>query len=279
MSGVASASQVKELRDLTGAGFMDCKHALSETKGDIEAAKDYLRKKGLASAAKRANREVKDGLIFIESSGNQGAMVEINCETDFVAKTDDFQKLGQELLKKVSTEGEKTIASNAVKLLAQELSGKLGENIAIHRAAVIETKQGVVVAYRHHNHKIGILVELAFSKPETGKHEEVLKTGRDIAMQAAALRPQFLSPEQVSSEFVEREKAIFRDQVKDKPVAAQEKIIEGKLRKRYEEICLLNQKSVIDNSKTVAAIVADLGKKVNDAITVKSFRRLEIGVE
>ena len=146
-------------------------------------------------------------------------------------------------------------------------------------AALFETKSGLIASYLHHNQKIGILVDLAFSKSDLSKNEEIIKLGRDIAMQAAALRPQFLRPEDIKGDFLEREKAIFRDQVKDKPANVQDKIIEGKLAKRYEEICLLNQKSVIDNSKSITQIVAELGKKLGDNITVKRFVRFEIGVE
>ncbi|PIQ86242.1 MAG: translation elongation factor Ts [Candidatus Omnitrophica bacterium CG11_big_fil_rev_8_21_14_0_20_45_26] len=279
MADVASASKVKELREMTGAGIMDCKQALSDAKGDLEAAKDLLRKKGLASAQKRANREVKDGQVFVESNGQMGILAEVACETDFVAKTEDFQKLGQFIIAQIKTSSENIITSDAIKTQVQAVIGKIGENIAVRRAVKFETKSGFVASYRHHNHKIGILVELAFQKPELAKQEEVIKTARDIAMQTAALRPQFLKPEEVSPEFLEREKNIFRDQVKDKPAAAQDKIIEGKLRKRFEEICLLNQKSVIDNSKSVETVVAELGKKLGDQITVKRFCRFEIGVE
>lgn len=279
MPSAVSAEQVKELRDITGAGMMDCKQALSEAAGDLEKAKDILRKKGLASAQKRASREAKEGIIFLDSAPSKGVLVELNCETDFVAKTDDFQNLGKYILSQVSQKGESILSATDIQNRIQEASGKIGEKIAARRAVCYETKSGLVASYRHHNNKIGILVELSFSKQDLAKNEEVLKVGRDIAMQAAALRPQFLRPEDIKGDFLEREKAIFRDQVKDKPANVQDKIIEGKLQKRYEEICLLNQKSVIDNSKTVSQIVAELGKKLGDAITVKRFSRFEIGAE
>ena len=279
MAIAVSAEQVKELRDLTGAGMMDCKQALAEASGDLEKAKDILRKKGLATAQKRASRDAKDGIIFVESTPSKGVMVELNCETDFVAKTNDFQSLGKYVLEHVSQKGESAVTSSDIQNRIQEASGKIGEKIAVKRAARVETKSGLVASYRHHNHKIGILVEFAFSKPDLAKNEEVSKIARDVAMQAAALRPQFLKPEEVSTEFINREKEIFRDQVKDKPANVQDKIIEGKLQKRYEEICLLNQKSVIDNSKSASQIVEALGKKLGDSITVKRFCRFEIGVE
>ncbi len=276
---IIAAEQVKELRDLTGAGMMDCKQALAEVGGDIEKAKDVLRKKGLAQAEKRASREAKDGIVFVESNPAKGVLLEINCETDFVAKTDDFQNLGKYIFQQVSEKGEAVLTAGDVQARVQEVSGKIGEKIAARRAVRFETKSGLVASYCHHNHKIGILVELAFSKAELAKNEEVLKTAKDIAMQAAALRPQFLRPDEISADFLDREKAIFSDQVKDKPANVQGKIIEGKLQKRYEEICLLNQKSVIDNTKSISQIVEALGKKLGDSITVKRFSRFEIGVE
>ena len=279
MSNTASAGRVKELRELTGAGFMDCKQALAETGGDLEQAKDFLRKKGLAAAGKRASREAKEGIVFLESDGKKGVLVELNCETDFVARTDDFQTLGQFLLSQVSTGGESVIHSDRIETQVKEVGGKIGEKIAVRRAVRLETKSGLIASYRHHNHKIGILIQFEFSKPELIQNEEVLKIAKDIAMQVAALRPQFLKPEEIPADFLEREKAIFREQVKDKPANAQDKIIQGKLAKRFEEICLLNQKSVIDNSKTISEILRSLGEKAGDLVSIKRFDRFEIGVE
>lgn len=279
MSNVASADKVRELREMTGAGFMDCKQALLETSGDLEQAKDALRKKGLAAAGKRASREAKDGLIFVVSDGRRGALLELNCETDFVAKTDDFQKLGERLLAKVLEKGEAAIQGGDTETQIQEVSGKIGEKIAVRRAVKYEAKSGLVACYRHHNFKIGILIEFEFSKLELAQNPDVLKTAKDLAMQAAALRPQFLAPGEIDSAFLEREKAIFREQIKDKPAQVQEKILAGKLEKRYEEICLLNQKSIVDNTKSVQDIVKALSQKVGETITIKRFSRFEIGFE
>lgn len=279
MTNVASAEQVRELREITGAGIMDCKWALAEAKGDLEQAKDLLRKKGLAAAGKRANRDAKEGVVFIESTGKKAALLELNCETDFVAKTDDFQKLGSLVLSEVFQKGESAVQSSDLQTKVQEASGKTGEKIAIRRAALLEVKSGYISSYRHHNFKIGILIQFEFSKEETSKNEEFVKTAKDIAMQVAALRPQFLNPTEVPAEFIEREKAIFREQVKDKPAQAQDKIIQGKLEKRYEDICLTNQKSVIDATKSIAQILETLGKKLGDSITIRRFKRFEIGVE
>ncbi len=271
------SSQVKELRDITGAGMMDCKQALLETGGDIEKAKDYLRKKGVASADKRASKEAKDGMIFIQNDGKTGAMAEVNSETDFVARTDDFQKLGAAAVKAVAEKGEAAIESDAIQTQAKEVSGKIGEKISVRRAVRFQTNAGLVVSYRHHNQKIGVMVELAFSNAALAQNAEVEKLGKDIAMQSAALRAPFLSKDQVSAEFLEREKSIFRDQVKDKPANVQDKIIDGKLQKRFEEVCLLEQKSVIDPAKSIAQLVDALGKKLGSPITVKRFQRFEIG--
>ena len=277
MTTNVQSSQVKELRDMTGAGFMDCKQALLETNGDLEKAKDFLRKKGLASADKRSSKEAKDGMVFVECNGKIGAMVEINSETDFVARTDDFQKLGNETVKQVAQKNEAAIQSDSVQTHAKEVSGKIGEKISVRRAVRFETNSGLVVSYRHHNQKIGVLVELAFSNAALNQNEEVAKIGKDIAMQAAALRAPFLNKSEVSAEFQEREKAIYREQVKDKPANVQDKIIEGKLQKRFEEVCLIEQKSVVDSSKSIFQLVEALGKKLGSPITVKSFRRFEVG--
>ena len=279
MAHVASAEQVKELREVTGAGIMDCKQALAETNGDLEQAKDYLRKKGLAAAGKRASREAKEGIVFVECDGKKGALLELNCETDFVARTDDFQKLGQWILSQVSAKGESAVQANDVKARIDEVGGKIGEKIAAHRAVFMTTQTGLIASYRHHNHKIGILIQFEFSKPDLSTNEEILKTAKDVAMQVAALRPQFLKSDEIPNDFLEREKAIFREQVKDKPANVQDKIIQGKLEKRYEEICLLNQKSVVDNTKSISALIDLLGKKLGAPITIKRFSRFEIGVE
>ncbi len=279
MTYVATAEQVKELREVTGAGIMDCKQALAETSGNLEQAKDCLRKKGLAAAGKRASREAKDGIVFVETNGKTGAMVDLSCETDFVARTDDFQNLGKSLLSAVLQKGESAAKTPDTESLIQEVSGKIGEKIAARRAVRYESNRGLVASYRHHNNKIGILIEFEFSKPELSQNQDVLKAAKDIAMQIAALRPQFLKPDEIDGAFLEREKTIFREQVKDKPANVQDKIIQGKLEKRYEEICLLNQKSVLDNTKSIAQIVDALGKKFQDTIFVKRFSRFEIGFE
>ena len=279
MANVLSAEVVKELRDVTGAGMMDCKQALVEANGDIEQAKDLLRKKGLASANKRANREAKDGIIFLQSDSKKGVMLELNCETDFVAKTDDFTKLGNELLALIGQKGESVIQTDAIQTKIQEVSGKTGEKIASKRSVSLQAANGFIASYKHHNSKIGILIQFETSKPELNSNEEVQKTAKDIAMQVAALRPQFLKPSEIDPAFLEREKAIFRDQVKDKPANVQDKIIQGKLEKRYEEVCLLNQKSVIDNSKSISQILETLSQKLGGNILIKSFKRFEIGFE
>jgi len=271
------ANQVKDLREMTGAGMMDCKQALVETGGDIEKAKDFLRKKGLASADKRSAKEAKDGMIFIQNDGKTGAMVEVNSETDFVARTEDFQKLGAAAAKEIAAKGESAIESDLIQTHAKEVSGKIGEKISVRRAVRYQTNAGLVVSYRHHNQKIGVLVELAFSSAALSQNSEVEKMGKDIAMQAAALRAPFLSKDQVSAEFIDREKAIYREQVKDKPANVQDKIIDGKLQKRFEEVCLIEQKSVIDATKSIAQLVDALGKKLGSPITVKRFDRFEIG--
>ncbi len=273
------ANLVRELREMTGAGFMDCKQALAEAKGDLGAAKDLLRKKGLAAADKHASREAKDGLIFVQADAKQASMVEVNCETDFVARTDEFQKLGGEILSQVAQKGDGAINLEAILSRVREVSGKLGEKISVRRAVRWSITSGLIASYLHHNKKIGIFIELSFSDGKLTQDPQVDRLGKDLAMQIAALRTPFLSVDDVTPDFLEREKAIFRDQVKDKPENVQEKILQGKIAKRLEEICLLNQKSVLDPSKSISQIVQALGQKLGCPISVKRFQRFEVGVE
>jgi elongation factor Ts len=273
-----SAGLVKELRERTGAGMMDCKKALEETGGDMEAAIDLLRSRGTAKAAKRAGKEATEGAIglHIDRSSGVGALVEVACETDFVARTDDFQALASELAEHVAVEATATDGSAAGDALLKqkfqggdrtveekitEVSAKTGERIVVRRYARFDAGDGAVAGYVHLTGKIGVLVELAGSSDAD--------TARDVAMHIAATRPLAETP----AELVERERAVYLEQVRNegKPENIQAKIVEGKLKKFYKEQSLLEQPFVKDPDRTV--------KDLLGGGTVRRFVRYELGEE
>ncbi len=269
-----SSENVKLLREMTGAGMLDCKKALEEANGDIEKAKEILRIKGLAKADKKASRETKEGLIVAKSTPSKGAMIELACETDFVARNDSFKELANKILDYVlenvkDTKGESRDSSIlqgkidgiTIEELLKEAIAKIGENIQLKRYCVIE---GPNFSYIHGGGRIGVL--LAYE----GENLDVVK---DVALQIAAMRPEFLSPETVPQDVIEREKAIYMEQAKKegKPENMLEKIAEGKLKKFYEEKALLNQKFIKDEKKTIQDYI-----KANN-VAIKGFCRFEIG--
>jgi elongation factor Ts len=271
-----SAAEVKELRERTGAGMMDCKKALQETGGDMEAAIDLLRSKGAAKAAKRAGKEASEGAIGSHIEGGVGAMVELNCETDFVARTDDFQSLAQELARHVAGHSSATEGAEAGEALLSEafeggaqtveqhvtqVSAKTGEKIVVRRFARFET-DGMLGTYVHMTGKIGVLVDLSGGSDELAK---------DVAMHIAAASPLGVKREDVPADVVERERAVYLEQVRQegKPEHIQEKIVEGKLGKFYKEQALLEQPFVKDPDQTVGALVGDA--------EVRRFVRFELG--
>ncbi len=183
-----SADSVKQLRDRTGAGMMDCRAALLAASGDIEKAIDVLRKKGVAHAAKRAGREAKEGLVIVRVEGKKAALVEANCETDFVARTEDFRKLTLLALEETLSHGEKALLSEKISREVAELSGKIGEKILIRRVKLVTSEQGVLFAYNHSNHKLGVVLEILVSD-KSKKHTEFEALGKNLAMQVAAGDP------------------------------------------------------------------------------------------
>lgn len=284
-----SASQVKELREMTGAGMMDCKAALTENGGDIEASVDWLRKKGLSKAAKKSGRTAAEGLIGMATAGNKGALVEVNSETDFVARNDQFQGLVRGIAQAaLGTGGDVAATSAAVlastgKSVADSLTdaiATIGENMQLRRAAVIEVADGVVASYVHNAvadglGKIGVLVGLA----STGDKAKLAALGKQIAMHVAAAQPAAVRASEVDPSIVEREKAIFADQARQsgKPEAVIEKMIEGRIRKFYEEITLLAQAFVVNPDQTVQAAVDAVAKEIGAPVEVTSFVRLVLG--
>ena len=284
-----TASMVKELREMTGAGMMDCKKALTETAGDIEKAVEFLREKGLAAAAKKAGRVAAEGLVrTLVIEDKKAVIVEVNSETDFVAKNADFQNYVAE----VAVQAMKTSAESIEafleepwnlepsKTVAQELSSKIaviGENLSIRRFEKINAESGCVVEYIHGGGRIGVLVEA-----ETNVVNEAVKEAlKNVAMQIAALRPQYVSRDEISEEFIEKEKEILKAQAKnempDKPDNIIDKMIIGRLQKELKEFCLLDQTYVKDNELTVAKYLDQVSKEIGGKVAVKKFVRFETG--
>jgi elongation factor Ts len=283
-----SASLVKELREKTGAGMMDCKTALTEVKGDIEAAVDWLRKKGLSKAAKKAGRIAAEGLIGIHTAGNAGAMVEVNSETDFVARNEQFQdtvtkiaalaaKAKGDLAKLLAMTypGQKATVEDHVK----EMIATIGENMTVRRTAALEVPKGAVGSYMHSQvvpglGKIGVLVALA----SDGKiADELSALARQIAMHVAATNPVALDLAGVPSETLEREKAILADKNKGKPPQVLEMIVASGLKSYAKDNCLLDQSYIHDPSKTVTQVLKEAEGKVGAPVKIAGFARYALG--
>ena len=270
-----TAALVKELRERTGAGMMDCKKALTATDGDMDKAVDVLREKGLAAAAKKASRIAAEGAVasFVSPDGKVGVIVEVNCETDFVAKTPGFQDMAKAIAKQIAV----TAPADVAALLASEMDGqtvsavvtaaiaKIGENMAVRRFARLEAAEdGLVAAYIHMGGKIGTLVNLVGGSAELGK---------DLAMQVAAANPQYLTREQVPADVLEHEKAVQREKARNegKPDKIIEKMVMGRIQKFYKDVCLVDQEFVKDPDLTVAALLKQKAAKVSD------FARFQLG--
>lgn len=272
-----TAQAVNTLRQMTNAGLMDCKKALVETNGDIDAAVDILRKKGIASATKKAGREVKDGAIFqaISPDSKSGILVEINCETDFVARNDMFKTFGDEIAKKLLANPSTDVEADRVAAVA-----KIGENIQVRRSQKLEVSgNGLVAAYIHAGAKIGVLVEVGAGKEGTTGTEDFKQLVRDITLHIAAASPISVRREDVSPEVVAKEREIHAqsDALKGKPAAAMENILKGKLNKFFETNCLLEQGFVKNPELKVEAHVASVAKKAGDDISIRRFIRFQLG--
>ncbi len=282
-----TAGLVKELRDLTGAGMMDCKAALTETDGDVEAAVDWLRKKGLAKAAKKAGRVAAEGLVAVESAGHNAAIVEVNAETDFVARNPDFQAFVREATKvALNTDGSLEAFANAKfpgadvsvaeKLTA--LVATIGENMALRRVAKLTVSEGVVASYVHGQvidgqGRIGVLVALE----SAGDVEKLSTLGRQIAMHVAALNPLALDETGISAETVAREKAILLEKHQGKPAAVQDKIAESGIKSFFKENTLLDQPFVHDGSKSVSQVLKEAEGQVGAPVKLTAFVRFALG--
>ena len=282
-----TAALVKELREKTGAGMMDCKGALNETNGDLEAAVDWLRKKGLAKAAKKAGRVAAEGLVAVESAGRHAAIVEVNSETDFVARNDGFQSFAREAAKlALNTDG--TLegleaatfpgSSTTVKDTLSNLIATIGENMTLRRVAKVEVAKGVIASYVHGQiseglGKIGVFVAL-----ESEGDVEFLSTlGRQIAMHIAATNPVALDASGIDPAVVERESNILREKNAGKPDHVMAKIVESGLKSYYKEVTLLEQPFVHDGSKTISQVLKEAAGKAGGEVKIKSFVRYALG--
>lgn len=285
---------IKTLRDKTNAGMMDCKAALVEAAGDIEAAETVLRKKGIADAEKKAGRAAKEGVIAsaIDEDARAGVLVEVNCETDFVAKNENFRAFVDQILSHIGATGG---ADSLEALLAQDFSGdqgqtleefikakvgELGENMGLARFARYALEgNGVVASYIHMQGRVGVLVEVNCGEENTARDDGFREFVKDLTLHIAAAQPLCVDRSGVPADKVEAEKDIFREQMKDKPADIIERIIEGKLGKFYSTNCLLEQGFIKDGDKTIQDLVGELEKSTGDKISIARFERYAVGEE
>jgi elongation factor Ts len=282
-----NAGMVKELRDKTGAGMMDCKAALTETSGDLEGAVDWLRKKGLAKAAKKAGRVAAEGLIGIALAPHKGVVIEVNSETDFVARNDLFQGLVKMIADVALDTGgnvEKILAARAGSItIAEAISdtiAKVGENMTLRRAAALSVGQGVVASYVHSSvgdglGRIGVIVTLE----STGKSDELKAFGRMVAMHVASANPQAIEASALDAATIEREKNVLADKAKaqGKPANVVEKIVESGLKTFYKEVCLLDQAFIFDDKKSVAQALKESEARAGAPVKIGGFVRYALG--
>ena len=281
-----TTQMISELRSRTGAGIGDCKSALDEAAGDLERAGELLRKKGIAKAEKRAGRSASQGIVVVElaADGKSGGMIELNCETDFVAKTDDFLALANDLAKHVAAQAPIGVNGGSIddqsfrgKSLAEavkEISGKTGEAMTVNRYARFEQPNGVVATYRHHNGQVAVLVDV-----EGPAGEALTNFAKDAALHIASADPIGVSEADIPADQIERERRIAEEQVaaEGKPENIRSKIVDGKIRKFIAERTLMGQAFVKDESQTVADLAKAAAKLAGAAVTVKRFARFKVG--
>jgi elongation factor Ts len=286
-----STTDIKQLRESTGAGILDCKKALQEAEGNIDKAIEFLRKKGLAAASKKASREANDGLVSAQVSddGQTAVMVEVNCETDFVARTEDFQNLVMALVRQMMSQPgfDKVEAlltapsiDNPDKTVNEQITeaiAKLGENIIVKRVARFDLPaEGVLDSYIHIGGRVGVLIEVLGASGD-----KVTELAHDLTLQIAAASPRFVNEDDVPSETIEAERNIYRAQLAEekKPDNIKERIIDGKLKKWYGEVALMNQEFVKDNDFTIGKLVDKFSREVGQPLTVTRFARFELGTD
>jgi elongation factor Ts len=271
-----TASSVAKLRELTNAGMMDCKKALTESQGNVEAAVDLLRKRGAATATNKGTREAREGVIarFIAPGGLLGVLVEVNCETDFVGRNELFRAFADDVARKLANDPKVDLEADRIAAVA-----KIRENIKIPRHARMEVQgNGMIAAYIHTGAKVGVLVEVGAEKEATVANDEFKQLVKDITLQIAAGHPHVVSREQVPADLLAKEKEIAAEQVKGKPPQAIAKIVEGKLEKFYQTYCLVDQGFVKRNSEvSVKEHIGGVAKQLGDQVTIRRFVRFQVG--
>jgi len=291
-----SMELVKQLREMTGAGMLDCKKALEEAGGDIEKAKEILRKKGLAKAAKKASRETKEGLVVAVGDRNKGVLLEVNCETDFVARNELFQNYVKQIAELIAKEDKfKNVGVGDVEELkkteiepgkdvdtfVKEAIAKIGENIQIKRFARFdaEGENRVVATYIHPPGRIGAMVEIECEPAELCEKPEVQELIKDLLLQIAAMRPEYLTTEEVPADIIQKEKEIYMEQARKegKPEHILERIAEGKIKKFFQEKVLLEQPFIKEEKKSIKKLIEEVAKQAGGNIKVNRFVRFELG--
>ncbi|MDR1359111.1 MAG: translation elongation factor Ts [Coriobacteriales bacterium] len=284
-----SAKLVKELREMTGAGMMECKKALTEAEGEVDKAVDVLRTRGLAAAAKKAGRATNEGLIVVKvaDDAKSAALVEVNCETDFVSRNSVFAGLAESIAAAVlagdpsdlEALNELKVEGTTVKDLLTEGIHTIGENIQVSRFKRLSTNKGAFASYIHGGGRLGIVVQFDFDKPETGQSASFKTVAKDIAMQVAAANPLAISQKDFSQELIEKEMSIYKAQAAEsgKPEKIQEQIAAGRMKKFYKESALVEQAFVKDPDTTVAQVLQAASKELGDTLSVTGFERFELG--
>ena len=281
-----SAKSVKELRERTGAGMMDCKKALTETNGDMEKAVEVLREKGLAAAAKKAGRVAAEGIVktYIAEDMKKAGIVELNCETDFVAANEDFVAFAGKLAEMASTTeaadveafiNEKFNDEKTVKEALTELIAKLGENMTVRRFEKFSVENGIIQSYIHGGGRIGVIVELG----SEATSDKVKEAAKEVCMQVAAANPLFLDESQVDTDALDKEREIYRAQAlnEGKPEKIVEKMVEGRIKKYYKEVCLVDQIWVKDGDKSISKYLEEVSKEAGSKVVINKFVRFERG--
>ncbi len=287
-----TSQMVKELREMTQAGMMDCKKALVEAEGNMDKAVEWLREKGLAAAAKKAGRIAAEGVVasYISDCGKVGVVVEVNCETDFVAKTDNFINFSKNVAKHIAyanpADVDELLAqkfvddeSKTVTDLVSEATVSIGEKISIRRFARYQTENGAVESYIHMGGKIGVLLLVENDNADTLNNETFKTFYHDVALQIAAAKPSYVKKEEVPSENLAKEREILRAQAlnEGKPEKIVDKMVDGRIQKYYKEVCLIEQPFVKDGDKSIAQLTAEVAKEIGANINIVSFERFERG--
>lgn len=274
-----TASMVKELRDATSVGMMDCKKALQETDGDFDAAVKILRERGAAVAAKRAGKEAKEGLVAsnVAADAQSAAMIEVNCETDFVTRNDDFQAFAAELRDEALNYETDQMAEGVADKITEKISS-IGEKIQLRRNVKWEVDGiSAITSYIHMGGKVGVLIELGCEKEDTINSSVFKELAKDLTLHVAAAAPQYLTRDEVPADLIEAEQDIFRKQLVGKPENIIDNILKGKTNKFFSQICFVEQGFVKEDKVSITDLVAEKSKELDDTLTVKRYIRYQLG--